>query len=258
MSRARSSNQIATWLITGCAGVIVLALVCASAFASRQHRAQEELRHARPDAARFAVILDATDPLSAAQVLSLQARLRRLEDEQLRSGDQLSLWMLGSTTEGALQRDLVLICPPRRANPFYENPRMVAAQYDSLFATPVARAVAPLAGVSPTRGSPIVEAVGAVAESPELRSGPGPRCLVLVSDLQQNTSRLSFCAEPTDTSLWRTGLLHGPYPNLKGVLVVVIFVPRPQINLETELTLRHLWQSYFEAAGAASVEFDRL
>jgi hypothetical protein len=252
-------DALGTRLLVGCVVVLVLVIAGATVDETWQRRADEELQRVRPNAGRTAIVLDGTDPMSAGQVAQLQEYLRRLEAEEFQPGDLVTVWSLGSSAEGPLHRELLLHCPPWQANPIYQNPVRVAARYDSLFAWPLRQAVEALSAGAPARWSPIMEALRAVSEAPEFRDDIGRHCLILVSDLQQHTPRISLCTRPPSFNVFRqTRLASSLRPDLRGIAVLVFFVPRARHDLESELALEHFWRAFLKDAGAQSVQFERL
>jgi hypothetical protein len=259
MSRALLADRQGTWLLVGCALVLALAIAGAAADETWQRHAEADLQRVRPDAGGTAILFDATDPLSRAQAAVVQERLRTLETEEIHTGSLVSVWRLGGTPDGPLQRELLLHCPPRQANPIYENPQHAAARFDSLLARPLRRVVAGLPTGTPARWSPIMEALSVVGEAPELRDGVGRHQLILVSDLQQHTPDVSFCSRtPRYDAFRRSRAFERLQLDLRGVAVEVWLVPRAQHDLDAELALRRFWCAYLEAAGAKSVRIERL
>lgn len=259
MKRSMTPDRLGTGLLVGCVVVLVLAIGGAALDEFWQRQADEGLQRVRPSAGRTAIVLDVTDPLNVDQATQLQEHLRGLEAEKFQPGDVVTVWRLGSSPEGPLHRQLLLHCPPRQANPIYQNPIRVAARYDSLFARPLRQVVEKLPTGTPARWSPIMEALRAVSEAPEFRGGVGPHRLILVSDLQQNTTRVTLCTRlPSFDSFRRSQLVSTLLPDLHGVVVEVLFIPRARHDLESELALQHFWRAYFQAAGVPVVQIERL
>ncbi len=252
------ADRLGTLLLVACALVLILAVGGAAVVDSWQRRADEKLQHDSPDAGHLAVLLDLSDPTTVDQAAQLEDRLRDIAETDLKPGDVVSVWKLGPSLEGPLHRVLRLHCPRRRVNPVYQNPRHAQERYDSLFVFPLGRICAGLPVDTAGRWSPIMEAICAMTELPELHGGSRRR-LVVMSDLQQNTPTLSFCArQPAFDTFRKTPLFPGLQPDLRGVAVDILFIPRARQDLSIELSRRRFWRSYFLFAGAQSVGFERL
>lgn len=245
-------------LIAACAVVLIFALGGAAIVESWQRQAEDQLRRDSPCAGHVSVLLDLSDPPTLDQAAALGDRLLEVAETKLRPGDVVTVWTLGRSAEGPLHRALRLHCPSRRSNPLYQNARRMLERYDSLFTRPLHHLLVQLPASRPARWSPILESISALAELPELR-GNGPRRLLVVSDLQQHTAAISFCARQQSFATFRSSPLASQLrPDLRGVAVEVLLIPRARQELSVELARQRFWRSYFVTAGAQSVEFERL
>jgi hypothetical protein len=211
----------------------------------------------RPGQGQLAAVVDVTDPLTEPQAVRLEDCLKRLAESQLRPGDVVTVWMLGQSAEGPLQRVLRLHVPPRNSNPLYQNPRETLERYELRFAHPLRLVLTTLPNVLPARWSPIIEAISALADLPELH-GAGTRRLVLASDLEQHSRLVSFLNHQPTFSAFRRTRVGSELPRLRGVAVELLVIPRPGQDLRVETCREQFWSEYFRAAGASSVELERL
>lgn len=257
MSRPPTPDQLGTRVLAGCAVVLVIALGGAMIVESWQRRSTEQIDRDRPGQAQLAAVVDVTDSLTGPQADRLEDRLQRLVETQLKPGDVVTVWALGQSAEGPLQRVLRLHVPPRNGNPLYQNPREMLEDYEIRFSRPVHAFMASLPTVTPARWSPILEAIGALAELPELHSA-GERQLLLASDLQQHSRLASFLSRQPTFAAFRRTRAGRELPDLHGVVVKVLVIPRPGQDLRLEAGRAHFWSEYFRTAGASSVELERL
>lgn len=257
MRRPLTPDQIGARVLGACAVVLLLALGGAMAVESWQRRSAEEIERDHPGQEQLVALVDATDPLTQAQAAQLEDHLRRVVETQLQPGDVVTLWTLGLSLEGQLHRALRLHMPPRESNPLYQNPREVAGHYDAIFVRPMHAVLAGLSDVSPARWSPIVEAIGALTELPDLR-GRGRSRFVLVSDLEQHSRLASFLARQPSFRAFRRMRAGSALPDLHGIAVEIVVIPRPGQDLRLEASRAHFWAEYFRAAGASSVAVERL
>jgi hypothetical protein len=253
-----SPDRQATYLLVAC-GLFLAAVLGAVGFVtSLQDQAEKNSEVDRPNANELVVLVDRSDPPSQDQAAQLDGWLQQLAEETLNPGDVLTVWTLGQSSEGPLHRVLRLHRPPRTSNPLYQNRRQTLDRYDARFARPLRALMARLPAGPSSRWSPILEAISTLAELPDLQ-GSGRRRLVLVSDLAQHSAAASFLSEqPSFRTFEQSRIGAGMRPNLHGVVVNVLVLPRAGQGLEVEIARRRFWRTFFLSCGAASAEVERL
>lgn len=148
------------------------------------------------------VLVDQSDPLGGGQVQALQTTLAR-SIAAMRAADRITIYRLRAEEDRPVER-LVDLCRPKRgteADPTIENPRLLEQAYLRHFVQPLQRVLDELhVQGTPLRSSPLIEALHAVANGPEMSATAQEKQLVLASDLMHRsrladayTSRLATC-----------------------------------------------------------------
>lgn len=202
--------------------------------------------------ARTAVLVDATDSLSASQVKTIREQLDALR-KRLALHEWVGVFVLNEDNL-VLPTPAVALCYPgdeTSANPLYENPRDVQRRFEREFRAPFDAAVARLEGLPPSDASPILEMIRAVALDRNFDSTAGRR-LVVVSDLLQNVPGYSHYQSPPDFERWRAT----PYAkeflelSLLEVHVDILYLKREATRSRQTRGHVAFWEDYFRAVGA--------
>jgi hypothetical protein len=260
MSEIRSLNRQGAWLI---AGSLLLLCVVAGVVAWRSVRTPRLdpvtlCEVGQSASGEVVILLDVTDPLTPEQQDRLTEWLREFELTKLHPNECLSLWVLGTGEDGGLERRFRRCYPGRETDPILHNPAMSAAACDSLFTRPLAATLVVSAPVKRSRYSLLLEAIREISEQPELDARSGPRRLIVISDLRQNTPNLSFYdGVPRIAVFQRSRLFAQVRADLQGMWVDVLYLPRGAWDVCTP-DLRDFWRAYLTACGAAAVSFRRL
>ncbi len=210
-------------------------------------------RKDRPRAGGTIVLIDVTDPYTANQAQALRARLGRLVQTELRTNEWFAIWVLGDFEEGTLRKPFCACSPGTSSNWLISNPIQTKDRFDSLFAHPLARLLDTLSVVHHAERSPIMEAVQELTEQKEFSPNLGVRRLIIVSDLLQNTARLSQYRART-----RSQPSQSPTGDLRGVHVEVLYIERRRDAAYQGSAHRQFWRKYLHRSGATSVDFERL
>ena len=138
------------------------------------------------------ILIDKTDPLTAAEKASA-SRLVAAEAGAVGRGDRITVRVLRQMdgTAGTVLDTTADLCNPgAEANPLFENPKRVAARYESAFREPLDEALTSEQDAGSAPVSPIAQAIHeSLAAMPE---NPGQRLkLILVSDLMEHTPEAS-------------------------------------------------------------------
>ena len=203
--------------------------------------------------ARTAVLIDATDSLSATQ-----AKAVREEVEDLRLKLALYEWV----GVFVLSEDNLLLPVPEiqkcnpgsEPNPIYENPDVVRRRFEEEFRKPLDDAIGRLVKTTrPSPTSPILEMIRAVALDRNYVSTQ-PRRLIVVSDMLQNVSQYSHYRDRADFHSWRDTDYAREFlqVSLLGVDVEILYLRRldaPSGPLQTRGHVK-FWEDYFSTIGA--------
>jgi hypothetical protein len=203
------------------------------------------------------VLLDVTDPLTPKQLAAIGEWARDLDRSTLRPNERVMIWALGVHSEGGLGCIFSRYFPGRVSDPILHNPTLNAARCESLFTRPLVEAVARVASGRHVERSPILESIREISSEPEFDAQPR-RCLVVISDLQQNVPSLSFYRRvPRFSAVRSSRYFSRVRANLSGVAVQVLYVPRGAWDVGRS-DLREFWGDYLISCGASSVSFQRL
>ena len=211
------------------------------------------------------ILIDKTDPLPLVQERALRQLLsevarRRANDFHasadaelpLRVGELLSIFVLGedykSTPDPIFER-----CNPgvgENASVWFSNPERLEKLYTSEFDDKLAAVQGDLTAKAASKWSPIMEMLQMVSIN-GFRHGAvnGPRKLIVVSDLLQNTPELShFKSVPSFDEFKKTGYygkLSTDLANVEVHLRYLMFSPPLQTR-----RLNKFWEDYFADQGA--------
>jgi hypothetical protein len=253
------SNRAAMALITACLVALGIGVGLAALMQARIPILDPVTACAlgRATSGSTVVVIDRTDPDTPPQAAALRERLRQLEEE-LEPNELVSVWVISDLPEGSLRRVFCRCFPGRQANALLQSRRRVAKRCDSLFSQPLHDLAAGLPGPERAPRSPILEALCTLGRA-ELGGTAGPRRLLVVSDLWQNSRPVSFYPRiPTFTAFRSSPGSDRLIPDLRGVDVELLRTPRAGEDLGVELQLLRFWEACLKAAGARSVRIRRL
>lgn len=262
MSRPRSKEDLlGLALIAGC----IVLLGTAGGYGVYRHGALVHdpftlAQKGHRDVGVTEAIIDTSDPLTPAQGEALRIRFRHLAQFELPENALLTVWGLGDFgKDGLLVRLFSLHNPGREANWFDHDPEQVAADFDRLFGDPLAAVAESLTTTRHSAVSPILESVQDVGEQPEFADATGPRRVLIVSDMLQNTKRFSTYRDGYDYSaLLQSPACHALRADLRGATVEVIYLPRPRDAAFQGPEHRMFWRKYLTDCGASRVTIERL
>lgn len=143
--------------------------------------------------AETAILFDLTDPLAPAQ----SAQLRQYLESEFAQAPQGTQFTMGVVAEDqALWGATDPLCKPASAeevSSVTQNVALVAKRYQDRFLAPLQANLDRMISASSAKTSPIMESLQAlVAATPGFLTFQGPRRLILVSDLLQNSDAMSF------------------------------------------------------------------
>lgn len=203
------------------------------------------------------VLIDKTDPLTAAD----QVRLRGLvtgEANAVQRGGRMTVKLL-QQKQGASETELFAAAdycnPGAEANPFFENPKRVAARYRNAFREPVERALASAGDQGSAPFSPIAGAIGESISLADAEKSPALK-LILVSDLMEHTKEASAYSGALRETALRKAMPEASQARLKGADVHVLILARPQYAKQQAAAIE-TWRRFFKALTEREPEFMR-
>jgi len=177
------------WIIIGIVGSI-FALISALAVYAGVTREKYDPSTLCPFEAGYPVVrilIDKTDPWDAQRSARLEKIIRQIKDN-LDVSERLAISVLDESGS-EVPTPVFDMCNPGRgdqANPLYKNPRRVHKKFEDQFDLPLEQMLVDILRPGTAPRSPILEAVWNITLSGRMDR------LVIVSDLMQNTKRLSF------------------------------------------------------------------
>lgn len=211
----------------------------------------------QPLAAHTIVLVDSTDRLEARHRRKLRAVLAQ-ERARLGQYDRLTIMRINvrRPQEPSILFSQCLPRPPERANPLFENARMVQATWDEEFAQALDSALRSASAGGPQRASPIIAALRAVAADPDFGADIPQRRLVLASDLlEHNPQGFSLYVPDANYANWFASAPSGP-PDLARVDLRVVPIDRPDNAEPQARALEGFWPAFFDAADVQTVSID--
>ncbi|WP_419656056.1 hypothetical protein Dvar_51590 [Desulfosarcina variabilis str. Montpellier] len=177
------------WIIIGIVGSI-FALISAFAVYASVTQQKYDTSTLCPLEGSYPVVrilIDKTDPWDAQRSARLEKIIRQTKDN-LDVSERLAISVLNESGS-EVPTPVFDMCNPGRgdqANPLYKNPRRVHQKFEDQFDLPLEQMLVDILKPGTAPRSPILEAIWNIS-----LSGRTDR-LVIVSDLMQNTKRLSF------------------------------------------------------------------
>jgi hypothetical protein len=252
--RARRRKDLAGWALIAISFIALAGGAAAYSQLRPPPTDSETLcRTDTPLRAHTLILVDATDKLEPRHKKRLAAAIAQ-ERARLSTYDRLTILSL-RPDQPAEPRVLFSLCLPRdaaTANPLFENPARLQAQWDDSIGKALAAAQRRAGAAAPAPVSPIVAAVRAAAADPDF-TGPMQRRFVLISDLLEN--------DPAGFSIYRdvaadpAAALARPAA-LGGASVRVIPLDRREDAGRQDAARERLWAPFFDASGAAAIAWD--
>ena len=237
-------------------GVVLLLAIVASFFIFRTIANvtvydEETLCSVDGPVSSIVVLLDLTDPVSDTQSQSI----RRLLNEQLLAAPAGTLVSVGMVSVNPSEWGARFSrCKPEvgeNANVLYQNPALIAQRYQEEFELPLTTAIDDLLEAEQQQQSPIIESLQRLVEDAlTLTAGAPPDRLIIVSDLIQNSDRLSFYACQGWDHFRSSG--EPLSANLLQTRVTMAWIRRPTaVSACVAAELEPFWARYLDAKGAS-------
>jgi hypothetical protein len=246
-------------LILGTLGFIAVAAIVLGGLYYAKSRPKsldkESLCPANGPTGHYVLLVDRTDPLSFTQMEAFKVTLRELVEKRTAEGYLLSVFVLGADfKEGA--KPIAELCNPgsgQNKSDLTENVRQLKKQYQERFLDPLLKQSDALLATEPAKFSPILEMMQLVAINGFRKHNvKGPRRLIVMSDMLQNTPQYSMYKGTPDYSTFASSS-YGQKAQLElhGVEVEVHYLMNsPQLQTKRNLKF---WEDYFDKAGARIV-----
>ena len=202
-----------------------------------------------PPMENWVVLLDATDQPSPLQLNVVTLEVLEMA-EQMPVNQRFSVVVIHPDTDGINPvRVLYSRCKPpdgEGMNDLYQAQKLASKRYDSHFLAPLQMTIKASSHLSPTKTSPILEAVYLVSK--ELGRDLSVTRMLVVSDLMQNSDLLDFYRDRIDYGeLHKAKSYVTDNQLLSGVDIRVLHLARKG-NRQNESY--KFWGQYFKEAGA--------
>ena len=200
-----------------------------------------------------AVLVDVTDPMTLPQRQDLRNKLEELKSSVPRYG-KIAIFKV-DTSKDQLLSPVLQLCNPGNASSVTDvngDPAAMQARWDQQFQKPLDKAFEGLMQASGSETSPILQSMQSVNLT-ELRNPvmtDKPRKLIVISDLLQNTSGLSFYHRLPDASeVEKTSEFSTARTDLHGIDVELWMLQRPDFASTQPRALADLWDALVTAEG---------
>ena len=206
------------------------------------------------------LLIDKTDPFNLPQKASFDLIVNDLVNKQTPPGYLLSIYILGDDFK-TQTKPLVELCNPGDAkghSELTENTKQLTRQYKERFLKPVAEQTTQLLSINSAQESPILEMIQMVnLNSIQRHNVDGPKQLIVLSDLLQNSKPLSMYREiPAYADFAKTDYAGKTRIGFAGVEVEVWLLQNT--TGEKQKRLADFWQRYFLENKAVSFKLEPL
>ncbi len=258
----RASRGPSRLVLAVAAGALVLLLGAGIALAWLAQRSRVTLDDAmcptdQAPPSLQVILLDASDPLGAAQRLAVANELTRLR----RSLPRLARVEVYAIEPGSgLLEPRAALCNPgdgSNMSQWYQNPELARRRWRAAFETPLAHLVDSRLAHGAAPVSPIYEAIQAIAVRSfgQPRFDGVPKRLFVVSDLMQHVPgrQSHYQGVPDFDRFSETAYFRRVRADLTGVEVRLIYLARATSRIQGGEHIR-FWQRYFARQGAVVSE----
>ncbi len=207
-------------------------------------------------AAQIAILVDPSDSLTNVQRGSGAPRLMEAIENNAPNMTEIRVYTVGQAGRGNT-RSVFRVCKPEHPDEVSAvtgNPQRARRRYEEGFLAPLEQTLTALFDEEGDLISPIVEGIQVAAVSAfQPRDADIPRQLLVVSDMMQNSTNLSFYRNPVDFGPLSRSPDYGTLRvDLTGVEVsVFLLARRGEAGRVQGGPLRGFWEDYFLDQGAS-------
>ena len=262
-SRQARQRQRSHWLAGGIALLVVIAVAAGTLWWWTHQKPPLDADNLCPSQGplgHHVLLIDTTDPLNDAQKAAFDLILTRLAERDTPPGYLVSVFVLGDHFKTDA-KPLIELCNPGDAqghSQLTENLRQIQRRYRDRFLQPLFAQTAQMLRNESARESPILEMLQMVSlNAIEKRDVSGPRRLIVLSDLLQNSKALSMYRDiPNYDTFAQTDYARKTRIGFQDVEVEIWLLQNA--SGEKQKRLREFWQRYFLGNGAASFKLEPL
>jgi hypothetical protein len=197
------------------------------------------------------ILFDLTDPLVSAQSSQLVQYLER-EFDDAAVGTQFTMGVVSE--DPAEWGATAPLCKPRTekdVSALTQNLTMVKERYEQRFRLPLEANIRSMISASGANSSPIMESLQAlISDTPGFLTFTGPRRVIVVSDLLQNSDAMSFYRGDDWKSFSSSPEFARISRTLDSAEVTIFSVPREVEKIKDPTAVEDFWLRYFELQGA--------
>jgi len=255
---SRDRGDKAIGVLLGIAGIVLIAALAGGAWWLRKAKEPLDADNCPRSGPRavHVIMIDRSDPMTGQQAQAVRQRVEKLKSDA-NFGTRFDVYTFEGDSKNEM-RPILRVCAPGRpeeANELIENPEFVRRRYEERFSQILDRSVAELLKLSTLPNSPIIESLRAAAITSfgPLTAGQIPLHVTLVSDMVQNTARIShFRSEPNFLQLEKSPVWTSLQPDFKGADVEILYVIRPEAKRGSAVIQSRGHQLFWEQLIAAS------
>jgi len=256
-SRRRKSLQSVAYLWIGILLIIGVAGVSISLFLLKPEKIEKDPLTLCPvkngPSAFTSIVIDRTDSFGSISKADVEVELQDILDST-KEYEEISLFVVEPVEKSPL-RSIISVCnpgTPDKADPWTQNPELVAKNWKTKFLTPLGDLLNRLLVEEEAPLSPIMESIQSVSITALGGSQKSslPRRIILISDLLQNSQAWSLYTQNPDFEAFSEAkVTRGLNPDLRGVSNELLFLQREtKIRIDEKKLLR-FWIQWIEFFG---------
>lgn len=254
-----TGERVNPWyIVLGVASVLILIAVIALGQRGSQRIDSENCLQDDDPPAQVVVLLDPSDSLSTVQRRSVASRLVEVLEGSMPERAEIRLYTIARAGRREAAPEMRVCVPPHpdsigTLEKLWSNPTILRREYTLRFQDPLQERLNALLDVPSDSVSPIVEAIqAAVVDAFQPRGASIARHVLVVSDMVQNSSDLSFFQETPDFGAFaRNPNYETLKVDLNGVHVTVFLLARRGNTGRMQAAdMRTFWEEYFLDRGA--------
>jgi len=196
------------------------------------------------------IFVDRTDPLAPAEQSFVRDLIAAQRDAATR-GERIAVKVLRERERGrgvTLETMVDLCNPGSYANPFFENPKRIAARYEAAFLQPVEDALAAFGREGTATASPIAEALGLGVQSLDIKPD-GVLKVILISDMMEHGPPASAYNGTLTAGALSAQLPPEARVALSSARIKIILLPRSRYAKQQAAAMRAWRRVFLELSG---------